>query len=50
LSVTVKTIQQRQAPCQEFPQRELVRESCSFITFYFYVLSFEYRQALASSI
>jgi hypothetical protein len=36
--------------CQAVPQRELVRKSCSFITFYFYVLSLEYPQALSSSI
>jgi hypothetical protein len=35
---------------QAVPQRELVRKSCSFITFYFYVLSLEYPQALCSSI
>ena len=36
--------------CQAVPQRELVRKSWSFITFYFYVLSLEYPQALSSSI
>ena len=36
--------------CQAVPQRELVRKSCSFITFYFYVLSLEYPQVLSSSI
>ena len=35
---------------KEGPQREFVRKSCSFITFYFYVLSLEYPQALSSSI
>src|SRR6267143_2159440 len=38
------------AHCQAVPQRGLVRKSCSFITFYFYVLSLEYPQALSSSI
>ena len=38
------------AHCQAVPQRELVRKSCSFITFYFYVLSLAYPQALSSSI
>ena len=36
--------------CQAVPQRELVRTSCSFITFYFYVLSFEHPQVFSSSI
>src|SRR6266567_8328011 len=50
LSGTVKTIQQRQAPLSGSPAKELVRKSWSFITFYFYVLSLEYPQALSSSI
>jgi len=41
--VTVKTIQQRQHYCQA-ARKGLVRKSCSFITFYFYVLSLEYRR------
>ena len=36
--------------CQAVPQRGLVRKSCRFITFYFYVLSLECPQALSSSI
>jgi hypothetical protein len=36
--------------CQAALQRELVRKSCGFITFYSYVLSLEYPQALSSSI
>src|ERR1700730_13895998 len=45
LSVTVKTIQQRQAPLSGSPAK-----SCSLITFYFYVLWLEHPHALSSAI
>jgi hypothetical protein len=47
-----QVLHRRQAEhhCPAVPQRELVRKGCSFITFYFYVLSLEYPQALSSSI
>ncbi len=50
LSLTVKTIQQRQAPLSGSPAKRISEKNCSFITFYFYVLSLEYPQALSSSI
>jgi hypothetical protein len=42
LSITRKTSSSVKHHCQAVPQRELLRESYSFITFYFYVLSLEY--------
>jgi hydrophobic/amphiphilic exporter-1 (mainly G- bacteria), HAE1 family len=36
--------------CQAVRQRELVRKSCSSITFYYCVFSLEYPRALCSSI
>jgi site-specific recombinase XerD len=51
LSLTMKTIQQRQAPLSGSPAKRISeRKLYSFITFYFYVLSLEYPQALSSSI
>jgi integrase len=50
LSVTVKTIQQRQAPLSGGPAKRISEKNCGFTTFYFYVLSLEYPQALSSSI
>jgi hypothetical protein len=49
LPVTVKTIQQRQAPLSDSPDTR-IGELSRFIFCYFYVLSLEYQQALSSSI